>query len=522
MATENPSDRPDVTNPWYDSQLPVWNFLQDMLDGQDTVKAKREIYLRPEPAEDEEDYGRRLDRSVFFEDYRDCVVNLTGISFRKPVTLNDDVPEMIRGIQEVREKDTGEIKQEAKEGLAENIDNAGTHINVFLQRVFQDGFFGHTFIVVDMPPMSKSSSNAAGVTTAQDQLKAGARAYWTQRSAIDALNWRVAVINGQTMLTQITFQECTKEPDGMFGEVEVTRWRVYRLNEIGNAEWQIWEQVEVAGRDSRGRFTGNEIVIKMTSGAEIKTKQGKPMKRLPIAVHYGEYEGFLKSRPPLKGIADINLAGYQKYSDLSNIEHFTCAVTLCLIGVDDQQPNRTLGGNCVITIPTIGGDAKFLTVDGDSIPALERDLTNLEKRMVHKGLDFVQEEHRVPTTATEVLLSYSQRTSKLAMMTQNLINCSEEALSITAEMEGLPQGGSVSLGVDESALSLSPEEIDKYSLMNERGQLTLRTLWAMMARADKLPDDFDPEQEEKGVREAAERQMELNAKQFDAGQESTD
>jgi hypothetical protein len=313
------------------------------------------------------------------------------------------------------------------------------------------------------------------------------------------------------MLTQITFQECTKEPDGMFGEVEVTRWRVYRLNEFGNAEWQVWEQT---GED-------DDIQILMTASDEIRTKQGKPMKRLPIAIHYGEYEGILKSRPPLKGIADINLAGYQKYSDLSNIEHHTCAVTLALIGVDDQSGNKTIGGNCIIYLPT-GADAKFLTVDGDSIPALERDLTNLEKRMVHKGLDFVQEEHRVPTTATEVLLSYSQRTSKLAMMTQNLINCSEEALSLTAEMEGLPQGGSISLGVDESALSLSPEEIDKYSLMNERGQLTLRTLWAMMARADKLPDDFDPEQEEKGVREAAERQMELNAKQFDAGQESTD
>jgi hypothetical protein len=43
----------------------------------------------------------------------------------------------------------------------------------------------------------------------------------------------------------------------------------------------------------------------------------------------------------------------------------------------------------------------------------------------------------------------------------------------------------------------------------------------MMARADKLPDNFDPEAEEQGVHEAAERQMELNAKQFDAGMEST-
>lgn len=505
MPTEIPaSNTPDVTSVWYDSQLPTWIFLQDLLDGQDALKGKTEVYLLKEPAELQEDYNLRLARSVFFEDYRDCVVNLTGMVFRKPATLNDDVPELIRGVEEVRNPDTNEITKQSKEGLAENIDNAGTHINVFLQRVFQDAFFGHTFIVVDMPP------KAEDVQTAQDEMASGGRSYWCQRKAIDTLNWRFAVVNGQTKLTQITFQECSKEADGLFGEIDVIRWRVYRLNELGNAEWQIWEAQTI----------DEEIKIVMTSSGEILTKQGKPLKRLPVAVHYGEYEGFLKSRPPLRTIADINLAYYQKYSDLSNIEHHTCAVTLVLTGVDDQTGNKTIGGNCIIYLPTIGATAEFLEVKGDSIPALERDLEMLQKRMVHKGLDFVQEDHRVPTTATEAMLSYTQRTSKLAMMTRSLIDCAEEALSITAEMEGLEQGGSVSLGVDESSLSLTPDQIRSYSEMNERGQLSLPTLWNMMGRADLLPEDFDAKSEKKILDEAFLKQMEANTKQFDAGVES--
>ena len=76
-----------------------------------------------------------------------------------------------------------------------------------------------------------------------------------------------------------------------------------------------------------------------------------------------------------------------------------------------------MGGNCVIALP-VGADAKFLTVDGDSIPALERDLKCSRKGLVAKGLDFLQDEHYVPPTATEVVLAYTQRTSKLAKMVQ--------------------------------------------------------------------------------------------------------
>jgi hypothetical protein len=505
MATDIPvTDTPDVTNAWYDEQLPVWLFLQDLLDGQDAVKAKSTVYLPQEPAEDIQDYNRRLARSLFPEDYRDCVTNLTGMVFRKPPQLTTDVPIEIRGLEEIRDPETNEVTQEPKEGFAENIDNAGTHINVFLQRVFDDGFFGHTFIVVDMPPLSED------VQTAQDEIAAGGRTYWTQRKAIDTLNWQFAVINGETKLTQITFQECTKEKDGQFGEMEVIRWRVYRLNEDGNAEWQIWEQVT----------QDDQIVIVMTSSGVIRTKKGNPLKRLPIAVYYGEYEGFLKSRPPLRTIADINLAYYQKYSDLSNIEHYTCVPTLIITGGDDQEPDFVLGGNRAIFLP-LGADAKFLQVDGKSIEHLEKDLQSLEKRMVHKGLDFVREEHRVPTTATEVTLSFMERTSKLARMARSLKDCAEQALAIMAEMEGLDQGGSIALGIKESSLNVSAEQIEKYSLLNERGQLSLRTLWAIMNEADALPDNFDPVNEDKLLKEAALAQMELNAKQFDAGFEST-
>ena len=499
-------DNPDFCHPWYTEMQPTWSFLEDMLAGQTKVKAAREAYLPKEAGELDSEYNARLARSLFFEDYRDCRANLTGMVFRRPPRLATDVPVEIRGLEEIRDPETQKVTQEYKPGLAENIDNAGTHLNVFLQRVFEDGFAGHSFIVVDMPSVSSD------VRTAADEKALGARSYWCMRSAADATNWHWELRNGQARLTQITFKECTFERVGKFGVDEVTRYRVYLLDAEGNARWELWR--ELLDKKKKKTFV-------MEADGAILTKQGKALKRLPIAVHYGEYEGFMKSRPPLKGIADINLAYYQKYSDLTNIEHYACTVTLCVTGGDPEAPkDYSLGGNRVLNLG-LGWTAEFLSVEGQSITHLENDLKTLEKRMINKGLDFIQEEHRVPTTATEVTLSYIQRTSKLSRMARSLKDAAEDALAITAEMEGLDQGGSISLGVDENALIISAEMVEKYSLMNERGQMSRQTLWEIMKNADMLPDNFDPVKEDDLLKKAALEQLELTAKQFDAGEQST-
>ena len=282
-SQEDKKNTPDFECAAYTAMSPAWNVLADVLAGQDTIKAKTIEYLPKEAAEHDDAYSRRLKRSLFFEDYRDCVVNLTGMVFRKSPTLGDDVPDY--------------LKQ-----LAENVDNAGTHFDVFLQRVFEDGFYGHSFIVVDLPAKS------ADVRTAADEL--GNRSYWCMRQAKDAVNFRPLVMKGKTEIGQISFKECNKEPDGRFGEKEVTRYRVYFLDEAGNAQWELWREME------KETSSGKKEVILEDSGP-ILTKKGKALKRLPIAVHYGEHEGFLESRPPLKGIADINNDGGINISDAS-------------------------------------------------------------------------------------------------------------------------------------------------------------------------------------------------------------
>src|ERR1043166_7414942 len=174
MADEQ-KNIPSFENSAYGSMCAGWTLWSDVLGGQDTIKAKGETYLPKEPAEDDEDYKRRLARSIFFEDPRDCTINLGGIVFRKSPTLGDDVPDLLKG-------------------LYENVDNAGTHGHVFLQQLFEDGFYGPSFTVVEQPPQDPN------IKTAADEIAAGNRSYWCLRQAKDAVNFRPLVMRGNTQI----------------------------------------------------------------------------------------------------------------------------------------------------------------------------------------------------------------------------------------------------------------------------------------------------------------------------------
>jgi len=482
-------NKPDFQCGSYASMLPGWTLWSDVLAGQEAIKAK---YLPKEYGEHPDDYKARVDLALYFEDARDCMINLGGMVFRKQPSLRADVPPL--------------LKQ-----YAENIDNAGTHLNVFLQRLFEDAFYGHSFVVIERPPQLED------VVTLADEIASGARTYWCMRQAKDAVNWFAEDINGQTVLTQITFRECKKERTGRFGEQEVTRYRVYFLApETGGlqAQWELWRE----SKDEKGNKT-----FELEGGDIIRSKAGKPLTRLPIAVHYGEREGFLESRPPLKGVADISIADFRKYADLSYIEHKSCNVSLVHEAPKPDNPDVQVGANNVIYSGGPNQKVYYLTISGDSIPALERDREMLQKRIVAKGLDFLREDQPA-ATATEINRSHSDRTSKLAKMVRSLRDCTENALQITAEIEGLALpdrgdgGGSVSIGVDENSLTLTPDELRVYSEMNTAGQLSLFTLFAMMGRSDRLPEDFKFEDEIARLDEEAAKRTERAAAQFNSEQ----
>lgn len=220
-----------------------WETVEDLSAGARKVRDKGAKYLPVEPAEDRgKDYPIRLSRALLFNAFERTLNGLVGMAFRKEPKLGTDVPEIIRG----REEAKGLLKLE---GWAENIDLQGAAWTVFAKETFTDAMrLGHSFIYTDMPPKLPTGATLA------DERAAGRRPYWVSYRASQALNWRgrqetraialsngtvISVPTGRRILEQITFEECSYEPDGKYGEKEVKRYRV-----LSPGYWYLYEEVK--------------------------------------------------------------------------------------------------------------------------------------------------------------------------------------------------------------------------------------------------------------------------------------
>src|SRR5262245_19345084 len=454
-----------------------WQILADTVAGTLTLRGEGVEYLPPEPAEKDEHYRYRRLRAIFFNAVDRTLNGLVGMVFRNDPKLAENVPEVIRG----REAAEG---QEAVEGHWDNIDNAGTHGTVFTKEVSSDAMKdGHAAILVDMPPALPEGSTLA------DEQASGRRPYWVSYCADQIINFRTEVVAGQTRLALVVLKEKTQEPDGLYGENEVTRYRVLRPG-----SWELWREITEPKK---------EIIFEdggLTSLDEI-----------PLAIVYSRKTGWLTSQPPLLDLALLNIAHYQKYNDFSIYLHL-CRPILCRKPAAADKPVTTVSAYTVMETGA-DGDVWYAEPTGAGLEPSSTDLKDLEERMSTLGLSLLVKRTGGPITATEEKNDQLEESSDLATAARSLKDAIELCLRFHAQYlnSSAETGGAVELGASLDDLVLAPQEAQSYSAMVGANQLTLETLWKILGAAGRLPADFDAKQEraqiEKDAQAAADRMM---------------
>jgi len=437
-------DKPNYTTSAYNSMSAAWTIVTDVSGGTQRMRACSKTYLPQEPSEKDPAYTRRLGRSVFFNAYSRTRDALVGMVFKGDPQLDEDVPTEIQKHWE-------------------NIDLTGSHGDVFTKELFTDAFEGHAFILVDMQP-----ALGEGATLA-DERALGRRPYWVKYKSNQALNWRTSIINGETVLTQITFEEKTNEPKGEYGEDEVCRYRVFRLDQ-GVVTWTLYRKQKAEG-------TAEETFIEEGSGTVIG------LDRIPVAVVYGNRTGMLQSTPPLLDLAHLNIRHWQHYSDYSNILHVAHVPILVRKGATQDQQAIEIGVGSTVDVPT-EGDLKWCEHTGKSIESGRTELQDLEQRMALMGLSMLSQKTDANITATEIRANNLQESSDLATMARSLQDAIELALEFHAKYLNLDSGGSIKLGVAESDLTLDAQMITALiTAVNSRPPLlTAETFLSILAR----------------------------------------
>lgn len=473
------SNRPDFLCADLASVQPHIELVRTLSGGTPAMRAAGAKYLPKEPRELDPDYAIRLARSVLFEGYPMTVEALVGAVFKNEITIGEDVPVTIRT-------------------YLEDVDLAGNHIDVFGKKCFKDQFEGCSVILVEMPPrLERSSLTLSQTPTSADDKAMNRRPYWVKYSHSQVTNYRKQRINGVEQFTLITFEECSMEADGKYGQKEVKRYRTFSREEIDNG-------LDETGRQTRPPVFGPpmwELVCKKPkaqggedefipeAGGAITNKDGQPLSRIPVWI-----AGELGALPPLLGQAHLNVSHWQNLSDQDNILHITRVPMLVL-------PGQKEGDEVVVgvknTLKAPPGEKPFwLEISADGATKAGREhILDIEQRMGMSGLSIMTQRTGSDITATEKKLDHDEKHSTLSTMARSQKDCFEGAIGTMAEYMGLPvvAGGSIELGVSEESLVLTPQHMQVLLAAVQANKLPLEPFLSavlnLLERAGVLAED---------------------------------
>lgn len=464
---QDKKDRPDTRNHASEAMLSDVVLMRDVMAGTTHMREQRTRYLPSHPKERGADYNRRLAMAVLFNALQRTVSGLAGMVFRRNITLGDDVP--------------GKIVE-----LSENIDNAGTHLDVFARELFEDSLLaGHAGILVDVPTVESGGRRL--MSTEEQAL--GVRPYWVAVPKENIISWRTTVDRGAVVLSQLVIYEPVIEPDGLFGEVESKRYRVLRRDEnkvVTSQLWEIQDDKAVALDEPRVVTNQTEIPFSLTFG--------------------GGKRGHMESRPALLDLAHTNIAHYQDLADHRYVRHLGNVPILVISGVDGDS-EIVIAANTALKLPDPQSSAAYCEPSGNSYKANVEQLNEYKADMAAMGLAMLQRETRAAETAEAKRLDKATEESALATAARSLSDCLERSLQFTANFLRIEDGGSVNVNMEFDDDSLSPQQIAEYRAMVLEGSLSLDTLWQIMQQGDALPRDFDADAEKDRIAEDATRLM---------------
>lgn len=491
-ATKQSSvNRPDTPHPAHARMAGRWRRCRDLLGGTDVIHAAGERYIQKYASETQDDYDSRLERCAVYNAFAQTVRACTGLVFHQNPELSEDVPQRIREDWE-------------------NLDGEGTHADVLLRQNFSDALgVGLGGWLVEMPKIANPER-----VTLEDEQRLQIRAYWVWYSAEDVISWSWMREGGAKILSRLVLRECVEkeDPDG-FAIMEVEQFRVLRLTVLkdGDAEdaptvrlvkWEVWEEKVVEG----GKVKSFAI-----------TDQGfySNQAEIPFSpVLMGDDLGPMETKPPLLDLADLNLEHHKVNTELHDYYHHCCTPVPVRKGYKDpagqdpsSRPRMKIGPTRLQDLPA-DGEFSWAELEGTSLETLQAELRQKEQRMASLGLSFLANETRAAETAQAKQIDATVQNANLVACARAFSDAAERAMTFHARFYDptAPSGGSLGLNRNFELMVLDPTLMAALSALEEKGQLTLRTIWHAM-RTGKLPEDFDPEKERRELLAAGARDV---------------
>jgi hypothetical protein len=456
-TANNLADKVDYKIPEYVAMAPDWELVAALQGGTRTMREEGVKYLPQEEKEKNENYQRRLARSVLTNTYGDTTRSFAAGPFAKTITL-----------------ESADTLDDSLKLLEEDTDRERTTLTQLGKKLFEIAMdHGLVHLLIDFPTM-KTDEN--GQIPLDKYRGMHPRAIFIPVSPSNVIGWRSKLLEtGERKLTQLRVYEQATRESGKYGSTNIDRVRVWTETTL-----------EVFEKTTDETNYVSMSIVNHTFG------------RIPLLTGYLKSNGFMQGKPPLLDLAWLNLAHWQSASDQRNLLRFARTGMLFLSGISQQDVDDN--GGLVLgphaAFRTANEEAKMTIVEsgGKSIEAGRQDLQDLENRMHLIGLRPLTQKSG-GETATGRAIDEGKSINDVQAWIRTVEALLTAAFSIAAEWEKkkLPKGFAVNIFNEFGLTQRVSEDLKILLEMRIARQIDQETYLREVIRRRLISEDTTPE-----------------------------
>lgn len=389
-----------------------WVLTDALFGGTQLMRSYEKLFLPKEPRETDDNYKRRVARTTLFNAYKNTVQAATARVYARNILLRDEPVEI--------------------KNFSTDVDSQGRNLTQFTKDVFEDSVnHGISAILVDHNRLPEDFPSL------EAEQKAGVRPYWVHIQATKILDVQSASFPEGERLSVLRYEEEVTEPLPAGADI-------LSSGLVNTFSYNIHQQIRVFRQLPGGPVTFAIYRQKGTTGVWEQVDAGiiSNVRYIPITPVYCNRRGFFQGSPPLQDLGDLNLAHWQKSSDLENILHVVTVPFLFSKLLGDSMD--TTGKVNEIEVNPYGAtssqnkdaDVRWIEHTGASVNSARASLSELEARMEKLGLELLSPTPGI-VSATEQSINAAETNSKLKSMAMSLQDSIDAALYYTSEYLGI-------------------------------------------------------------------------------------
>lgn len=461
----------------YIEELDNWLLVRDCVKGAAAIKRRPNIgdglnksgnsiaslagtkYLpAPNPddvsSENIERYRAYLKRAVYVNFVAATKEGFTGMVFRRDTEI--ELPASLTYLEQDADGGGLALDQQIRETVADTLET---------------GRYG---LLVDYPDAEP------GLTAAQVRAR-NLQARILPYTAESIINWRCSVVDGQRVLSMVVLcEEIEQVHEDGFGSDMVEQYRVLSL--IDGTYVQ-------AMYDKEGLLIGEPTVPRKFNGAS--------WDRIPFFFVGSQNNDESPDKSLLYDIAELNIAHYRNSADYEESSYMTGQPTPWASGLTQSWVDTVMkggvhiGSRAIVLLPE-GGNFGLAQANPNQMP--QQGMLDKEQQMIKIGANIISDVSG-NLRVDQIKITFSGKTSKLALLVSNVEQAYYNALAACAEFMGGEAEAEISINKEFFDSRIDPQQIMASIALLDRGIIAEKDLrWQLrtggMIQHDRTDDDI--------------------------------